>query len=188
MNGSLQANPLRSASVLFLLSLLMLAISVILFIIVGRTALRVQSEAAALDTVNALLVIENTTETGDEGTISTPVSFYYVGYIRTQRNDVVNAEKALLSALELDSQFYHAMAALGYVYRRIGETTADPSEKNQYYRKSETYLKRALAADDRLVDADGESWYGSLAGLYRRMGRLPDAFAWVTQLRLEKFI
>lgn len=313
MNGSLQANPLRSASVLFLLSLLMLATSIVLLILVGRTALRVQSQATALDTVNAMLVIENTID--EDGTASTsvtiddffeivgaveaaearavgylavfesigfvtsvlgllvvglgilaavigvsnyasllgqldetnkrlqesqdildtlqtgrehikqeisssiqdewrtahlalsllpladrqyrsgnvfgaletyeraakldplnPVSFYYVGYIRTQRNDVEKAEKALLTALELDPMFYHAMAALGYAYRRIGEATTDPTEKNKYFRKSETYLKQALAADDRLVDADGESWYGSLAGLYRRMGRVADAF------------
>ena len=112
---------------------------------------------------------------------SNPVSFYYVGYIRTQRNDLQEAETALQTALDLDSQFYHAMAAIGYTYRRIGETLDDPAEKQSYFRKAESYLKQALAADDRLVDADGESWYGSLAGLYRRLNRPVDAFYYYEQ-------
>jgi tetratricopeptide (TPR) repeat protein len=106
---------------------------------------------------------------------SNPVSFYYVGYIHTQRNNLTEAESALTSALTLDPRFYHAVAALGYTYRRIGETAEDINEKNRYFRNAESYLKQALAADERLVDADGESWYGSLAGLYRRMGRVDDA-------------
>jgi tetratricopeptide (TPR) repeat protein len=320
MNHSRQGNPIRSGSILFSLSLLLLGIAIVLLGFVLRITLQVRTQAKALDTVNALLVLQNEAETGADGEvvasvtiddffeiaaqvqaaesravnylsvfeaiafvtsvlgllvvgvgilaavigvsnyasllsqldethkrlqasqdalddlrtgsdnikqdISTtiesewqkahlalsllpladrqyrsgnvfgaletyerataldprnPVSFYYVGYIRIQRNDVEQAEKALMTALELDPNFYHAMAALGYTYRRIGERREDATERMQYFRKAETYLKQALAADERLVDADGEAWYGSLAGLYRRMKRIDDAFYYYEQ-------
>ena len=51
---------------------------------------------------------------------------------------------------------------LGDVYKRQARA----------WEQAEARLKEALARDPRLTDAEGESYYGTLGGLYRRQGRL----------------
>ena len=104
-----------------------------------------------------------------------PVPHYYVGYILTQKNYLKDAEIALRKALALDERFLHAQAALGYTLRRIGEHEENFEARYKIYGEAEKLLKMALAANAQLVDADGESWYGSLAGLYKRLGDVEQA-------------
>ena len=66
---AIRANPLRSAGWLFLVSLLMLVIAVGVLIFVGRMVLTVRSQVAALDTVNAMLVLEDAAEDGSPVTL-----------------------------------------------------------------------------------------------------------------------
>lgn len=104
-----------------------------------------------------------------------PVPHYYVGYILTQKNKLIDAEISLRRALNLDDKFLHAQAALGYTLRRIGDSEQDVASRRKIYREAEKLLKMALAANEQLVDADGESWNGSLAGLYKRSGDVEQA-------------
>lgn len=113
-----------------------------------------------------------------------PFALYNMGYIYTELKRLDDAEDRLTEALEIDPQFHHARAALGFVYRRRGDNyryaakeaqdnaTAD-ALRSQYeaeYRKAENLLTEALEEVDSLVDADGEAWAGSLGGLHFRRG------------------
>lgn len=104
-----------------------------------------------------------------------PVPHYYVGYILTQKNKLKEAESSLREALKLDEKFLHAQAALGYTLRRIGDPEKNATIRRKIYSEAEKLLKMALAANEQLVDADGESWNGSLAGLYKRSGDVEQA-------------
>lgn len=97
-----------------------------------------------------------------------PIPHYHRGYILTQMNDFVEAERALKTALELKEKFPQAQAALGFVYRRMGEEIEAALEREEYFHSAERMLEGALSTNPRLVDDDGESWWGVLGGLYRR--------------------
>jgi tetratricopeptide (TPR) repeat protein len=48
-------------------------------------------------------------------------------------------------------------------------------ERNQLLTNAESYLQRALQISPKLVDDDGESWWGVLGGLYKRRGQIDEA-------------
>jgi tetratricopeptide (TPR) repeat protein len=106
----------------------------------------------------------------------TPVIPYRIGYILTQLEELDEAESTLQQALKIDPEFPNALASLGFVYRRRGDKTNDnEAQRNDYYKLAEKHLLAALELNPYLVDDDGESWNGALAGLYRRMDREKDA-------------
>jgi len=92
-----------------------------------------------------------------------------------QQNELERAEEYLQRAVKLDPSYDHARAALGFVYRRMGEKAGDQKARAEFFEKARQLLEQALSNSNRLVDDDGESWYGALAGLYRRQGKLKDA-------------
>ncbi len=100
---------------------------------------------------------------------------YLLGYLYTQRKEIALAIAHLERALEKEPEFTPAIAALGLALRRQGDGLDAPgqeAERQRAWEQAETRLKEALARDPRLTDAEGESYYGSLGGLYRRQGRL----------------
>jgi tetratricopeptide (TPR) repeat protein len=101
---------------------------------------------------------------------------YRLGYVHTQRGDLQEAEAYLLRTLEVDENFSPGQAALGYVYRRMGERMEEDSvARDMMFNKAEHWLLKALNTTPNLVEDDDESWWGSLGGLYRRRGRLQEA-------------
>jgi tetratricopeptide (TPR) repeat protein len=117
-----------------------------------------------------------------------PVPYYHIGYILTQRNRFDEADEILKQALSLDGKFANAKAALGFVSRRrwdrlksdIEQGKEEDSAENRkrlddYAQKAKAQIEDALHDAPSLVDDDGESWHGSLAGLYRRQKDLTAA-------------
>lgn len=104
-----------------------------------------------------------------------PIISYRLGYAYTQSGMLEEAEKHLQQALTTEPDFAPALAALGYVYRRRGEKMDEGIERVTILNKAEYNLVRALTLSPKLVDADGESWWGSLGGLYRRRGQIDQA-------------
>lgn len=99
---------------------------------------------------------------------------YLLGYLYTTRKKFDDAIARLESALEIEPDFAPAVAALGLALRRKGDgLTADSQleERDRLWSQAETKLLDALALDAQLTDADGESYYGTLGGLYRRQDR-----------------
>jgi tetratricopeptide (TPR) repeat protein len=117
-----------------------------------------------------------------------PVPYYHIGYILTQRNRFDEANEILKEALNIDGKFANAKAALGFVSRRrwdrlksdIEQGKEEDSVENRkrledYAQKAKAQIEAALYDAPSLVDDDGESWHGSLAGLYRRQKDLTAA-------------
>ncbi len=75
-----------------------------------------------------------------------------------------DAEHNLIRALELDPDFELAMAALGYVHRRMGDELPAGMDRDQMHNKAEKFLLEALNRSPKLVDDDNKSWWGSLGG------------------------
>lgn len=99
---------------------------------------------------------------------------YLLGYLYTQRKQVDLAIKHLQHAIALEADFTPGIAALGLALRRKGdslETEENTTERDEYWKQAEARLLEALGRDHRLTDADGESYYGTLGGLYRRQKR-----------------
>jgi tetratricopeptide (TPR) repeat protein len=105
------------------------------------------------------------------------ITHYRLGYVYTQSGILERAEYHLNRALEIEKDFAPALAALGYVYRRIGEKMTVGIERDQILNKAENLLLQGLKVSDKLVDDDNESWWGSLGGLYRRRGQIDQAIA-----------
>jgi tetratricopeptide (TPR) repeat protein len=121
-----------------------------------------------------------------------PVVNQRLGYVYTQMGNLDEAKKHYEKAIIDEPNFAPALAGLGFVTRRFAEqldkVVDDPTlfddarvqkrlERNQLLTEAESYLQRALRISPRLVDDDGESWWGVLGGLYKRRGQIKEAIA-----------
>ncbi len=104
-----------------------------------------------------------------------PIINYRLGYAYVQSGMLDEAETHLRQALDTEPEFAPALATLGYVYRRRGEKMDESIERVQILNLAEQNLVLALTLSPKLVDDDGESWWGSLGGLYRRRGQTDQA-------------
>lgn len=124
-----------------------------------------------------------------------PVLLYNLGYVYAQSDKFDQALEALEKAREFNDEFAPAIAALGYVYRRMGDEMTKKlenmleaeidkndaqietlqAEQIRIYNRSERYFIEALEKLPKLIDEDGESWWGALGGLYRRRGQIDNA-------------
>ncbi len=104
-----------------------------------------------------------------------PLPSYYLGYIALNSSKEKKAQQYFERAIKIDPKYYQALAALGFTLRRIGEKEEDEQARQSYFKQAEELLRNALGNDFFLMDFEGESWHGSLAGLYRRTNRLDDA-------------
>ena len=101
---------------------------------------------------------------------------YLLGYFFASRKREFDlAQEHLEHALEIDPEFAPAVGALGLVLRRKGDGEARPGGRRKLWAAAELKLLDALDLDPNLVDADGESYYGTLGGLYRRQQRYNEA-------------
>jgi len=104
-----------------------------------------------------------------------PVFYQRLGYVLTHQDKLAEAEHYYERAIGLEAKFSPAIAGLGFVYRRMGDATKDTLARSQLYNKAERLLLDALSLSDRLLDEDGEPWWGVLGGLYRRRGQIDQA-------------
>ncbi len=104
-----------------------------------------------------------------------PISHYRLGYVYVQSSFLDEAETHLKRALEIDPNLAQALATLGYVYRRRAQEMPMGAERLDLFNQAERKLLEALQISRRLIDDDGESWWGSLGGLYRRQNRTQEA-------------
>lgn len=104
-----------------------------------------------------------------------PVTHLRIGYVYTQAGKLDEARHHLNRAMEIEPNFPNAMAALGFVHRRIGEKMPNGLDKDALLNEGEGHMIQALKISPMLVDDDGESWWGALGGLYRRRGQVDQA-------------
>ena len=104
-----------------------------------------------------------------------PVVHYRVGYVYTQQGDLEKARYHYEKAMSLAENFAPAMAGLGYVTRREAEKVEEGIQRREKMNEAEMLLLKALKLAPKLVDDDGESWWGILGGLYRRRGQIDEA-------------
>lgn len=97
-----------------------------------------------------------------------PVTYYRIGYVQAAQGQLQEAETSLLRSLEIESEFAPAIVTLGLTYRRMGEKMEPGIDRERMLNQGELYMLRGLQMSPKLVDEDGESWWGALGGLYRR--------------------
>lgn len=98
---------------------------------------------------------------------------YLLGYLYMSRKDLDRAIEHLEHALEVDPEFTPAIAAMGLALRRKGDaldSQKDTAGRDHYWQQAKARLQQALNKDPRLTDAEGESYHGTLGGLFRRQG------------------
>ena len=93
----------------------------------------------------------------------------------TQQGDIDQARQHYETAMSLADNFAPAMAGLGFVIRRQGEQMEEGVARKEAMNQAEQLLLKAMELSPKLVDDDGESWWGILGGLYRRRGQVDDA-------------
>lgn len=104
-----------------------------------------------------------------------PTIHQRLGYVYTQKSDLERAKYHYEQAIKLEPDFAPALAGLGFVTRRIAEKLLPGIEQDRMYNEAERLLLNALQITPKLVDDDGESWWGVLGGLYRRREQLEQA-------------
>jgi tetratricopeptide (TPR) repeat protein len=104
---------------------------------------------------------------------------YFMGelYIQLGQLDegVEHLKKAGAEITDVHDEFPAAKAAYAYALRRKGDQAKTPNERRQYYHAAEGYFWDALNRNPKLLDIEGESFYGALGGLYQRQDRLKEA-------------
>lgn len=142
------------------------AFRVISFQILGEQQLRVHNYDTSIQILQQAYELDN----------NNPTTNYLLGYIYTARRKFALAQEHLERALKGSPNFAPALAALGLAQRRMGDQIKDDTPaRNLLYAQAESNLLAALKIDAGLIDADGESYYGTLGGLYRRQHRYADA-------------
>ena len=131
----------------------------------GERQYRAQDYSGALDTYSRALELDP----------DNPIIHYRMGYVYTQSGELELAARFLDRSLELDPEFMPSVAARGYVYRRLGDKMETGIERDMTHNKAEEKFLQALNVFPKLMDEDGESWWGSLGGLYRRRGQIEQA-------------
>ncbi|MCU0512763.1 MAG: tetratricopeptide repeat protein [Anaerolineae bacterium] len=131
-----------------------------------------------------------------------PVVNQRLGYVYTQRGDLDAARRHYEAAIGRENNFAPGLAGLGFVFRRQGEkldklvhSAPDETQRLQrilerdlLFNQAEEHLLKALKISPRLVDDDGESWWGVVGGLYKRRGQIDqaiEAYHQVTQVTPE---
>ncbi|MCB9461262.1 MAG: tetratricopeptide repeat protein [Anaerolineaceae bacterium] len=104
-----------------------------------------------------------------------PVVHQRLAYVYTQMGELKAAESHYQIAIDQENKFAPALAGLGFVYRRMAEKLDDSIERDRMMLKAEDMLLQALDISPRLIDDDGESWWGVLGGLYKRNGNIERA-------------
>jgi len=131
----------------------------------GERQYKAQDMQGALDTYDRALDLDD----------RNPITHYRMGYVYVHTDRFDEAEKHLSRSLELDPSFMPAVATRAYVYRRMGDNMDPGVERDMVYNRAEENFLRALKIFPKLIDEDGESWWGSLGGLYRRRGQVDQA-------------
>ncbi|MEO0562578.1 MAG: tetratricopeptide repeat protein, partial [Chloroflexota bacterium] len=131
----------------------------------GERQYRAADYVGSVNTYKRALALDN----------NNPVTFYRLGYVYTSQGELPAAEEHLQKSLEIDEDFAPAMVALGFVYRKMGEKLAKGIERETRFNMAEQLMLKGLTVSPKLVDEDGESWWGALGGLYRRRGQTEQA-------------
>lgn len=131
----------------------------------GERQYRAQDYQGALDTYHRALALDP----------KNPIIHYRIGYVNTQSGELEKAKTQMQNALDLDPNLAPARAALGYIYRRMGDKLDIGIERDRVYNFAEQNFLEALNDSPRLMDEDGEAWWGALGGLYRRRGQIEQA-------------
>ena len=131
----------------------------------GERQYRAQDYAGAIDTYRRAIELDD----------SMPVPHYHLGYVLVNQGDLEGALDCLERALAIDPNFAPAQAAIGLAFRRQAESMPPSPERDLLFNRAEEQLLRALTVVPKLVDDDGESWWGPLGSLYRRRGQLEAA-------------
>ncbi len=100
---------------------------------------------------------------------------YLLGYLYIIKRQFEEALFYLRRTLSNDTDFAPALAALGLALRRLGDQQDDHVHRNRLWAEAEVNLTKALELEPGMLDADGESYFGTLGGLYRRQHRHDDA-------------
>ncbi len=104
-----------------------------------------------------------------------PVIYYRLGYVLTYQGELEAALQNHRKSLEIDENFAPAMVALGFAYRRIGQKMDPGIEQSEMYNQAEQWMLKGLKVSPRLIDEEGESWWGALGGLYSRREQISQA-------------
>jgi tetratricopeptide (TPR) repeat protein len=104
-----------------------------------------------------------------------PMIHYFMGDLYLRLGDYHEGSKNLKITIEQEPNFLPAKLALAYALRLEGDR--DKHLRAERYKQAEELFMEVYASDkDRdLLDVTGESAYGALAGLYKRMGQYDKA-------------
>ncbi|MFN8377703.1 MAG: tetratricopeptide repeat protein [Anaerolineae bacterium] len=124
-----------------------------------------EQQYRAADLTGAIATYERALELDDRN----PVTYYRLGYVYNRIGQFDRALDQLAAALDIDKDFMPAKAAIGYTYRRMAEALPEgDNQRELLFSEAEHRLRDALNQQPTLMDDDGESWWGSLGGLYKR--------------------
>lgn len=105
------------------------------------------------------------------------MALYIAGWLEVQHlpNKLESGIGHLEHVVDLESNWPAAKAAYGVALRRKARGITDPDEREDMFLKAEGILKTALAESPRLLDFEGESFWGPVGGILREMGRCDSA-------------
>lgn len=106
-----------------------------------------------------------------------PHTLYIAGWLEIQHitGKLDQGIEHLRQALEIRPNWPHARAAYGVALRRKARATADPAERENIFFQAEGILLNVLGESPNLLELNMESFWATVGGLRRDMGRLDEA-------------
>jgi tetratricopeptide (TPR) repeat protein len=104
------------------------------------------------------------------------LALYIAGWLEVQylRDQLDNGIDHLARAVELEGNWPAAKAAYGVGLRRKARK-ATGEERERLFLQAEGVIKEALSQSPRLMDFEGESFWGPVGGILRELGQLDGA-------------
>ncbi len=106
-------------------------------------------------------------------------ALYIAGWLEVQhvRDRLEEGIRHLEHLVHLDSSWPVAKAAYGIGLRRKARGTSESAEREKLFLHAEGVLKEALSQSPRLMDFEGESFWGPVGGILREIGQYDGAIA-----------
>lgn len=100
---------------------------------------------------------------------------YEMALVHLEQRELEKVEAQLEMALDYNPNHVYSLVKRGELYRRYADREDDEKEKRRLLIRAEEKLSSALETQGRITDENGESVWGSLGGIYKRLGEIESA-------------
>jgi len=150
------------------------------------TAIALTQLAQQQIAINNLKAAAQTLERAAERDEENSVIQYFLGDVYVRLGEVDKSLDFLKKSMEEQQDYPDAEASYAYALRLQGDRAGEAGDKlkqSRFYDEAQDIFLKLYNQFPELLDLSGESVYGALASIYRRIDDIPKAIEWYKRVR-----